>query len=233
MRAILAGRKTVTRRVVKGLPATICSAAALPESSYKWRFADFGGVIIDRACPYGWPPRPLEPPDRLWVRETWQLYRDDTPEQREAIRRSIERIQGGASRDIVTEVSNWTLPAGERKVLYAADFGEWAYDVDSDLKPWKSPLLMPRWASRILLRITDIRVERLQDITEEGAIAEGVERVTSVGPCRAIGWRDYSGGPGFFNARDSCATAWNKINGKKAPWESNPFVWVISFERIK
>jgi hypothetical protein len=86
---------------------------------------------------------------------------------------------------------------------------------------WRPSIHMPRWASRITLRITDIRVERLQDISEDDAKAEGV------------GYKN----PGYLpgtkgNWIGSFAYLWNKINGAGA-WESNPWVWVISFERVK
>jgi len=75
---------------------------------------------------------------------------------------------------------------------------------------WKSPLFMKRTSSRITLEITNIKVEQLQDITEEDAIKEGYDR------------------------RDAYAWAWNSINAKRGyPWESNPWVWVIEFKRAK
>lgn len=73
VRAILEGRKTMTRRVVQGLPAGIKCASALPESGYQYRFTDFKQTVVDRRCPYGRPPVPLEPSDRLWVRETAKI----------------------------------------------------------------------------------------------------------------------------------------------------------------
>jgi hypothetical protein len=85
---------------------------------------------------------------------------------------------------------------------------------------------MPRWASRITLRITDIRVERLQNISEEDAKAEGCESPLTGAEAPAAG-------PGVFLAdeRTSFAILWNKINGPGA-WDENPWVWAISFERL-
>ncbi len=96
--------------------------------------------------------------------------------------------------------------------------------------PWssryRSPRFMPRWASRITLRITDIRVERLQDITQKDAIAEGapeshpdIDRIS-----RRFGYQDFS--------RSWFAQTWEGINGHGA-WDENPWVWAISFERVK
>lgn len=78
VRAILEERKTQTRRVVKGLPKSIRCASAIPESGYQYRFTDFKGTAIDLRCPYGRPVIPLEPADRLWVRETFSLNTDTT-----------------------------------------------------------------------------------------------------------------------------------------------------------
>lgn len=88
---------------------------------------------------------------------------------------------------------------------------------------------MPRWASRIVLEISGVRVEQLQDISEEDAEAEGIRQM-----------RDGSGmfvgreGPGCLvtpwpTAREAFADLWDGINGKRASWESNPLVWVIEF----
>jgi hypothetical protein len=99
------------------------------------------------------------------------------------------------------------------------------YRADTKAAPddvrWRPSIHMPRWASRITLRITDIRVERLQDISEDDAKAEGV------------GYKN----PGYLpgtkgNWIGSFAYLWNKINGPGA-WEANPWVWVVAFERVK
>ena len=97
--------------------------------------------------------------------------------------------------------------------------------------PWasrcRSPRFMPRWASRITLRITDVRVERLQDISVADAKAEGCENPL-------IGAEAPAAGPGVFLAdeRTSFARLWNHINGPGA-WRDNPWVWALSFERVK
>ncbi len=81
---------------------------------------------------------------------------------------------------------------------------------------WRPSIFMPRWASRITLEVTGVRAERLQEITETDAISEGVKG----GSCHPDFW------VGAF--RD----LWDSINGKKHPWESNPYVWVYEFRRI-
>lgn len=102
----------------------------------------------------------------------------------------------------------------------------------SILPKWRPSIHMPRWASRITLEITSVKVERLRDISEEDAEAEGVEQ-DSFGH-----WFDYSLPTNYREAVSSFSTAsasfmslWNSINGKGS-WESNPWVWAISFRRL-
>lgn len=92
---------------------------------------------------------------------------------------------------------------------------------------WKPSIFMPREACRIRLEITNIRVERLQNISEEDAIAEGVEIVKSPDGY----FKNYYGRKGFSTARDSYISLWNKINGNGS-WDNNPWVWIIEFKRI-
>jgi hypothetical protein len=107
---------------------------------------------------------------------------------------------------------------------YAADF--------EGLKPgwkWKPSIHMPRWASRITLEITEVRVERLQDISEEDAVAEGVEawiktREPQFMQCRGIFCEDYH--------RKQYADLWESINGRGS-WAANPYVWAVTFKRIR
>lgn len=94
---------------------------------------------------------------------------------------------------------------------------------------WKPSLFMPKAAARITMTISDIKVERLQDITEEGAIAEGVE------PINRNQWKDYKNESvdGFFNSPvTSYASLWESINGTGS-WELNPWVFVIKFSAIQ
>jgi hypothetical protein len=109
---------------------------------------------------------------------------------------------------------------------------EYAYKATDDerLGPFKSPVTMPREASRITLEITGVRVERLQDISEADAIAEGVIRH---GVCANTGlYHNYlDTNTGFINAIDSYQSLWKSINGPGS-WESNPFVWVIEFKQL-
>jgi hypothetical protein len=176
VRAILAGRKTQTRRVVADLNPTLAESAA-------------SGSQIANAlrCPYG------APGDRLWVRETWAAQRalDKLPPQ---------MIEAGA----------W--------VEYAAGPGGGILDRGK----WRPSIFMPRWASRILLEVTAVRVERLQDISETDAEAEGVDAVSMADVPRQA----------TMNRRADFKQLWDSINAKRAPWASNPWVWVVEFKRL-
>lgn len=121
------------------------------------------------------------------------------------------------------------------------DWYELNFDEISEMR-WKPSIHMPRLASRIQLEIENIRVERLHDISEQDAIAEGVERWT-VGMDKqpeSGWWRDYSytdeeaaaGYPPLLSAKDSFRTLWESINGAGS-WDLNPWVWAISFKRVE
>jgi hypothetical protein len=205
--AILEGRKTMTRRIVKPQPPENCNEPIFDENGYGFFFEglDTEGDCDDQfpqndsgiQCPYGGIG------SILWVRETFAFATDF-----------------GNSTD---------------RIFYKASYENGGiYD---DVKKWKPSIFMPRTASRISLEITDIRVERVQDITEEDAIAEGIVEIAMsfVGGGRMSGY-----GVAGATAKDVFSTRigafqnlWNKINGKRASWESNPWVWVISFKRTK
>lgn len=100
-------------------------------------------------------------------------------------------------------------------IYYKADEVEGVF---SYAGKWRPSIFMPRWASRITLEITDVRVERLQEITEGDSLREGI--------------RDDFKDDTFFPTVYNFKILWDSTNGKKYPWSINPFVWVISFRRI-
>lgn len=85
---------------------------------------------------------------------------------------------------------------------------------------WRSPIFMPRWASRITLEITAVRIERLREITEADAVAEGVGHYDC-------------GHPDCDTPRERYAAAWDRINRKRAAWSTSPFVWVVTFRKLE
>lgn len=135
--------------------------------------------------------------------------------------------------DILYVKETWSLTRGffegDEKVLYKADFT----DEDAKAFHWKPSLFMPQAYARIFLKVTNVRVERLQDISEEDAIAEGIKRIGD-------GWKDYDFKDNskynyrYLRAIDSYKSLWNSIN-KKEPekqWQANPYVFVYEFERV-
>lgn len=160
-----------------------------------------------------------QPGDRLWVREAWS----HDAESLDQCRASAEDAMGG----------------GAYGPYYRAT------EVAPDTLSWKPSILMPRWVSRITLLITSVRVERLQNISEADAMAEGIERLPA--PVIDGGWS----GPNRFTLKGmgsgACAglvswnapTAtelyqrlWTEINGPES-WDANPWVWVVEFKRVE
>jgi hypothetical protein len=182
VRALLEGRKTQTRRIMKPQPedGTDCPYHMGAGQDRK-----------ARVCPYG------QPGDRLWVRETFAYH--------------VQAI--GAKRD------------EDGPFVYKADGTEQCRLDDK----WKPSIFMPRWASRILLEIIAVRVERLQDISEEDARSEGVAN----GGCLNCGCDEPCGCTSPHpDARDSFISLWESINGAGS-WDANPFVWILEFQRIE
>ncbi|WP_047300501.1 hypothetical protein [Pseudomonas fluorescens] len=198
VRAILDGRKNVTRRPVKGLKTNFPVVAAADGTPLRtgacW---DIGGPILH--CPFG------KPGERLWVRETWYCDHD------EVMRGPYLKPD---DLDIREARDDGTL-------VYAAD-GLTPYEAEQPV--WKPSIHMPRWACRILLEISDVRVERLQDITYEQAVAEGVHR----GPLREWCASD-EGGACHKYPVPAFRDLWQSVGGD---WEANPWVWVVEFKQV-
>lgn len=120
---------------------------------------------------------------------------------------------------------------GSMSVHYAADPDE------VSCGPWNPSIFMPRWASRITLEITDVRVQRLQEISEEDARAEGVPQdlaaVCYVGEGQIRDGKYRVEPHQHIAAADHYACLWESINYKRAPWSSNPWVWALTFRRVR
>lgn len=203
VRAILASTKTQTRRLIKpvgkdgGFVLKDYGDGPWPyrsEDGERGFYVDRHGYDIEEriACPYG------QPGDRLWVREAWANVEVDGA-----------RVVYRADADDDGSVPYLCPGSG--------GFGGGVSNVTPSR--WRPSIHMPRWASRITLEVTDVRVERLQDISEADAIAEGAEPLL-VPP-------DGGSTPHVEGFR----SLWESINGPGS-WDANPWVWVITFRRI-
>jgi hypothetical protein len=219
VRAILEGRKTQTRRVVKPQPKFI----GAPNVPFKTDDANPRGIID---CPYG------KVGDRLWVRENWGVVSHTFDEN--------ENICDWKPNRPATPIQELKFGTGyyDGHVIYEADGGfEWNAGDDCSIETksdWKSSMFMPRSASRITLEITDIRVERVQDITAKDATAEGVGRLFEIDVAFDGKFTDIP-----FNMEEGLAVhqfarLWDSINAKRGyPWDKNPWVWVLTFKVVQ
>ncbi|SEQ26422.1 hypothetical protein SAMN03159444_01364 [Pseudomonas sp. NFACC02] len=195
VRAILEGRKTVTRRVVKVQPRSKAGIGSYGLGQPFIRNADV--TKPNPECPYG------RPGDRLWVREAW------------------------AADAQLNAVPPHELSRGE-PILYPAD-GVTRTSGCSMISAGRvrPSIHMPRWVSRILLEITDVRVERLHDITGDQAEAEGVDAAM----CQQF----LESAPSRYECKEAVihgfSGLWASINGAEA-WNANPWVWVVEFKRL-
>lgn len=205
VRAILEGRKTQTRRVIKDQPPPtmtdcVCylnndrwcftgpqrdaESNPLPSEQWEGGWPDCGP---DFRCPYGVPG------ERLWVRE-----------------------------GVITHAS---IP---QVVGYVAD----GCKRTEEWEKFRSSRFMPRWASRITLEIAEVRVQRLRDIGEEDAKEEGAIFHDGYAVGHSGYRHDIDSGYVYVDARTSFANFWDSLNAKRGyGWESNPWVWAITFRR--
>lgn len=176
---------------------------------------DDGWPLVDRsidgigevrgACPYG------QPGDRLWVRESFMPI-------------PLAAAPGPSQ-------TPWSIAyaaGGQTELLAPSSYNPALYNYER----WTPSIHMPRWASRITLEVTGVRVERLQDISEADAISEGVRQMRDGSEC----WVGREGPRGLVTpwptAREAFRDLWQAINGPDS-WAANPWAWVIEFKRIK
>lgn len=190
VKAILAGRKTQTRRLVKERHLRVL------DSPYHKEHSEVPDkVLLEKLCEL-----PYQSGDVLYVRETW------------------------------CENGGYELyPFETEKFWYKADEPDKVPPTPVWFRGWHPSIHMPKEAARIFLRVTGVRVERLQDVTLDDAIAEGCQgKFIGCGECVGAGWE--------ILPEDEFADVWNRTIKKsdidKYGWDANPYIWCISFERI-
>jgi hypothetical protein len=257
VRALLAGTKSQTRRAVGEQPpeeatvyaGTVGTYSGLAVERHYWKTADdyeaaeaagkeyvfwpgadddgFAGDVYGAGgmpCPYGSPENCLKGADRLWVKETFYAYG-----------RWVTQYSAKKQRDewhfidMTVECGNWYFYAATGEPEMVASFRR-----DSGMTPmwWKRPaIFMPRVASRILLEVTEVRVQRLHDIGEQDANDEGVIECDGLLDDVALCRRAKAMNIPATEARVWYAELWDAINGPGS-WDANPWVWAVSFKRI-
>ena len=218
VRAILEGRKTVTRRAIKVQPRIDASGNFCVGNS-NYGQDGYGKPVtkhfVTGCCPYG------KPGDQLWVRETFALLGNEDGCCIDWQDNLVKGDERGAAR-----IYRASCPPGDYGLNQIPAKAEWKPDTEAMEYDgaWRPSIHMPRWASRILLEITDVRVERLQDITYEQAAAEGVHR----GPLREWCASD-EGGACHKYPVPAFRDLWQSVGGN---WDANPWVWVVEFKRV-
>lgn len=233
VRAILEGRKTVTRRVMKPQPEP-CDADD-PRGGHWWPSREHQTMLhvqeelqqwtglAGHACPYG------EPGDRLWVRESCaQVFEVDIP--------------AGRPVGPVGTAGSPSHPDWKSRYVYKADGDmpnvQWHHVGDCQPVRWTPSIHMPRLASRILLEITAVRVERLHDGEGETAyesryIAEGINRIHhGDGEYYYHAFQNEPGPGNWCDPFDAWRELWVSVNGAES-WDANPWVWVVEFKRLE
>lgn len=226
VRAILAGRKTQTRRIVKKLPCQCGSfdpqemCNTTPEGwqttghSGRWWCACCTSDEDAANCPYG------KPEDRLWVRETFSVDgRPIYPCPAAWYRASDDPGESGVH------------------ICPSDRYGKWSdclacWEESHRKFKWKPSIFMPRELSRITLKVVSVRVERLSEITEADAIAEGMHKFAGDLGLWGSDPKGTPGGQVGGSAVEAYALLWESINGPGS-WDANPWVWVVEFKRVE
>ena len=229
VRALLAGTKTQTRRMVKPQPALetieILDMASTGwvwhprKPEFRWNNPCSEADLCRSMSEWRGPESYAHPGDRLWVRETWAPF---------------DALLLGSEKEEPQAIG---YRASEEALLHDHEiYGGTPTRLDTfgiawDRVTWKPSIFMPRWASRIPLEVTGVRVERLHDISEGDAIAEGISRTCEAHGCsRLCGCASCTEG-GCERATWAYANLWREINGAES-WDANPWVWVIEFRRF-
>ncbi len=221
VRAILDGRKTQTRRVIK-----LSHERGMLNPVVRGRNGEITSVSCRLApllCPFG------QPGDRIWVRETWALLGNEDG-------CCVDWHDNLCKGDEKSAAKIYRASCVQRP----GDYGLWSIPDDAEWKPhtddhkfegaWRPSIHMPRWACRILLEITDVRVERLNAISEQDARLEGVPPAGELIPDYPDVYLTPTGD--FATAKVAFQRLWESIYGEES-WQGNPWVWVVAFKRVE
>jgi hypothetical protein len=223
--AIEGNRKSQTRRVMKPQPPCVDAVRRLAGIDYRlsntdpppasvwrtmgpvWAVRDLTDGRHDWKCPYG------QPGDLLWVRETWGSIEADHP---------------------LCKDGRKPQP-GDRVVYRAnpADDYQWGSGLPSQGSfCWRPSIFMPKWACRLWLRVTNVRVERVQEISEADVEAEGAFDGTGLHSFDCSG--PFEECCGHESPQEMFSRLWDSINAKRSyGWDVNPWIWVVTFERVE
>ena len=261
--AILEGQKTQTRRVPNERNCVFGSAppAFWDHADFSKAWVDGKGSgdeylhvpahekPCDECAFYGWGGTShrlrfrSSPGDRLWVREKFTLengcgeYEIKEPTDGTPFKTVKEADEDGGEREVI-EIPHYQATEPDAEIYpWACLEGDCGHDDGECHAVWKPSIHMPRWASRIDLEVVKMRAERLQDISEADAIAEGIE--AAEGKADGGFWMNYLTGKWEFPAEqnqkgaiDSYKSLWESINGHGS-WSANPWVWVVEFKRVR
>lgn len=212
VRAILGGRKSMARRVVKIKADGIEPAERYPGEWQPWRGGERLPTIF---CPYG------EVGERLWVRETWSLC-SLSQDGRDTVAYRADGAIHDTANDIIYEKAPFTIDDLERDQPTV----KWA--------KWTPSIHMPRWASRLMLEVTGVRVERLHEITDQDCEREGVVDHYACEEPNLESHDPDDCGVHRCNPIADFRRTWDALNGPRGfGWDSNPWVWVVSFKRLE
>lgn len=232
VQAILEGRKSQTRRIIKHKNhiedvKKVVKCVGNEKDWGKFILTDEFGEDFLRSAKY-------QKGDILWVRETWKpgAWREDgrvafdykaSPELT-----NTPWVQFSKFDDYFKKWTDEIIKNGSKPDVNGFHY----WEAGKSPLSWKPSIFMPFEAARIFLRVTNVRCERLQDITEDDAIAEGIEKVADYG---TTGYKLYTEPDAAYSDIDaiwSFESLWQSINGKDS-WNENPWVWVYEFERIE
>lgn len=238
VRAILDGRKTQLRRVAK-LPEAPMTVGYGAPTRVDRRGEEYPGLDVFAAWGEDWHVKsPFGAPgERLYVRETWRPTAVSRywPAKRSVF--YVEYREQLSSRGAVRGYQHrneWRgLSDEEHDALTRRTFAAGGRNVSA----WRPSVHMPRWASRVTLEVTAVRVERLHGISEADAVAEGVIPVYGRDVAAAMGsgvetWKNYHDEDAWVScAAISYGTLWQAVHGARS-WRENPWVWVVEFKHI-